>query len=373
MKKKVLIATDTFLPKLDGVSIFLSKVIPELSKYYDITVVCPDFPGKIKDFSYIKIVKTKVSRIKIANYNIPLPKNKVVKKLVEDSDLIWIQSIGTIGKKTLKYANLLNKKTIAYVHAIEGKRFSVCSETTSRLKLFLESITRKYEKNFYNKCDKLMLSSSSISKILAEEGIHKEEIFVPLGIESNIFNPGNKESEKKKLKLNGKFVIGYVGRISKEKNLETLKNAFIRLPIKDKFLLIVGGGSSSQKKIFRNVPDMKITGFVDNVVPYLQAMDIYVLPSLTETSSLSTLEAMSAGLPVIATCVGAIPDYIISNKNGILFNPRDVDFLIKIIVDLYVHKELGDKLGKNARETASKFKWEDTIKKIKYAFDKELK
>ena len=118
---------------------------------------------------------------------------------------------------------------------------------------------------------------------------------------------------------------------------------------------------------------MKITGFVDNVVPYLQAMDIYVLPSLTETSSLSTLEAMSAGLPVIATCVGAIPDYIISNKNGILFNPRDVDFLIKIIVDLYVHKELGDKLGKNARETASKFKWEDTIKKIKYAFDKELK
>src|SRR3989344_2362188 len=118
MKKKVLIATDTFLPKLDGVSIFLSKVIPELSKYYDITVVCPDFPGKIKDFSYIKIVKTKVSRIKIANYNIPLPKNRVIKKLVENSDLIWIQSIGTIGKKTLKYANLLNKKTIAYVHAI---------------------------------------------------------------------------------------------------------------------------------------------------------------------------------------------------------------------------------------------------------------
>lgn len=373
MKKKVLIATDTFLPKLDGVSIFLSKVIPELSKYYDITVVCPDFPGKIKDFSYIKIVKTKISRIKIANYNIPLPKNRIIKKLVENSDLVWIQSIGTIGKKTLKYANLLNKKVIAYVHAIEGKRFSICSETTSRLKLFLQSITREYERNFYNKCDKLMLSSGSISKILAEEGIHKEEIFVPLGIESNIFNPGNKESAKKKLKLSDKFVIGYVGRISKEKNLETLREAFIRLPIKDKFLLIVGGGSYSQQNIFRGVSDMKITGFVDNVVPYLQAMDIYVLPSLTETSSLSTLEAISAGLPVVATCVGAIPDYITDNKNGILFNPKDVDSLVKIMVDLYVHRELRIKLGKNARETASKFKWEDTIRKIKYVFDKELK
>jgi len=43
------------------------------------------------------------------------------------------------------------------------------------------------------------------------------------------------------------------------------------------------------------------------------------------------------------------------------------------MVDLYIHKKLRVKLGKNARETASKFKWEDTIKKIKYAFDKELK
>ena len=61
MKKRVLIATDTFLPKLDGVSIFLSEVVPELSKYYNITILCPGFPGKIKNFSNVKIIKTKKS------------------------------------------------------------------------------------------------------------------------------------------------------------------------------------------------------------------------------------------------------------------------------------------------------------------------
>jgi len=48
------------------------------------------------------------------------------------------------------------------------------------------------------------------------------------------------------------------------------------------------------------------------------------LPSLTETSSISTLEAMSCGLPVIATPVGSIPDYIYNRKNGLIFEKKDV-------------------------------------------------
>jgi len=370
--KKILIATDTFLPKIDGVSIFLTKVIPELSKYYDITLVCPKFPGNIKDYDYIKIIRTKISRIKIANYNIPLPKNKQIKDLVKNSDLIWIQSIGPIGYNVLKNAKKLNKKVIAYVHAIEGKRFSMCSETTSRLKLFLNYLTKIYERSFYNKCDKLMLSSNMISKILYKAGINRKEVMIPLGVESNKFKPLNKEKAKKNVGLEDKFIIGYLGRISNEKNLETLRDAFVNLPIENKLLLIIGDGSKSQKKIFNNVNNVKITGFIDNVIPYLQAMDVYVLPSLTETSSLSTLEAMSTGLPVVATPVGAISDYIYNGKNGILFNIKDIDSLTKILLSLYNNKKLRETLGKNARKTASEFSWEETVKKIREAFDEEF-
>lgn len=364
--KKILIATDSFLPKIDGVSIFLTKVIPRLLKYYDITLVCPGFPGNIKKFDNIKIIRTKVSRIKIANYNIPKPKNKEIIDLVKESDLVWIQSIGPIGKKTLNYAKLYNKKVIAYVHAIEGQRFGVCSEATSKLRLLLQYLTTRYESNFYNKCDVLMLSSNSISKILMKEGIHRKEIMVPLGIEANKFKPGN---TKNKFNLKDKFVIGYLGRISKEKNLITLRDAFLKLPIENKFLLIVGGGSFLQRRLFRKIKNVKITGFVDNVVPYLQAMDVYVLPSLTETSSLSTLEAMSTGLAVISTPVGAISDYIYNENNGLLFDVKDVDTLVKLIVKLYGDKGLREKLGKNARKTASKFTWDKTVKEIKKVFD----
>ncbi|MDD5650133.1 MAG: glycosyltransferase family 4 protein [Candidatus Nanoarchaeia archaeon] len=372
MKNKILVATDSFLPKIDGVSMFLTRVLPKLANYYDITLLCPGFPGKIKEFKGIKIIRTKVSRIKIANYNIPKPKNKQIKKLVEEADLVWLQDIGPVCTKTLKFAKLLNKKIIAYVHAIEGQRFSVCSEATSKLRLILSSLTRNYERNFYTKCNRLMLSSNTISKILYKEGIHKKETIIPLGVDSLLLKPTNKEQAKKKLNLEGKFVIGYLGRISKEKNLITLRNVFADLPIENKFLLIVGGGAYLQRRMFNGIKNVKITGFVDDKNQYLQAMDVYVLPSLTETSSLSTLEAMSSGLPVVTTPVGAIPDYLIDGKNGMFFNVKAEDELFKILIKLYGNKDLRDILGSNARKTASKFSWDITVKKIKTVFDEEL-
>ncbi|MDD5132878.1 MAG: glycosyltransferase [Candidatus Nanoarchaeia archaeon] len=375
MKKRVLIASDTFLPKIDGVSIFLSKVIPDLSKYFKITLIVPNYKNKLKfkSIKNVEIVRTKISSLQIANYNVPLPKRKIIKNLVKNSDIVWIQSIGPIGHSALKYAKKFNKKTIAYIHTIEEKRFPRVTETTSRLRLFFRGIVRLYEQNFYNQCDKLMVASKSISDILDNEGITTKKIIVPMGLDTKQFKPVD---EKTKLRLRKKFgikkdtfVIGYVGRISKEKHLETLRDAFNKFPLENKLLLIVGGGSYLQKRIFNGDKNIKITNFVKDVVPYLQIMDVYVLPSYTETTSISTLEAMSTGLPVAATPVGSVKNYIINGYNGMFFEIGDKKTLIKILLKLYENKELRIKLGKNARKTVSKFSWKATVSKIKKGFN----
>ena len=77
-----------------------------------------------------------------------------------------------------------------------------------------------------------------------------------------------------------------------------------------------------------------LTGSKDNVVPYLQAMDIYVLPSLTETTSISTLEAMSCGLPVVVTPVGYVKNYIHDGKNGLFFPKKNSGILARKINEL---------------------------------------
>ena len=80
---------------------------------------------------------------------------------------------------------------------------------------------------------------------------------------------------------------------------------------------MVGDGTKKQVKEFKKIKNCKVTGFVPDVHEYLKAMDIFVMPSLTETTSLATLEAMACGLPVIATKVGYIKNYLVRNHNGL--------------------------------------------------------
>ena len=90
------------------------------------------------------------------------------------------------------------------------------------------------------------------------------------------------------------------------------------------------------------------------------------MPSLTETTSLATLEAMSYGLPIIASKVGFMKNYIVKGYNGIFF-PRDSSTMLAMkIKKLRDNIELRNKLGQNARKTiAYSFSWERSINKIK--------
>ena len=102
----------------------------------------------------------------------------------------------------------------------------------------------------------------------------------------------------------------------------------------------------------------------------LQAMDIYVLPSLTETTSISTLEAMSCGLPVVVTPVGYVKHYIKDGKNGLLFPKKNSGMLAKKLNLLIKEERLRNKLGAEARKTVIKsFNWEKTVKGIEKALN----
>ena len=141
---------------------------------------------------------------------------------------------------------------------------------------------------------------------LEDIGIKKKMATVYLGINAERFRPPeSKILAKEKLGLNpNNIVIGYLGRFGREKDIPTLYNAFrkVHSDRPNTTLLLVGG----EMKPFENMENIKVIGSVDNPVPYYHAMDIYVLPSLTETTSLTTMEAMACGLkPVIHNYVGA--------------------------------------------------------------------
>jgi glycosyltransferase involved in cell wall biosynthesis len=369
--KKLLIVTDTIHPKRDGLTIFLENIIPRISKFYDIILFAPDF-GK-PYYKKVKLIKARVYNKTISDYKIPKINIKQIRKLVKWADIVFVQSaLGPLGGSSVWYANKFKKKLISYVHAFEVNRFIEFFKVHEKIKNVMKPIFKWVERKIYNKCNLVLVSSEYSKRILRKLGVETEIEVVPLGLESKKFFPiENKGLAKKKIGLGkDKLIISYMGRISPEKNLKTLVDAYMDLKdeFKDIFLLIIGDGSKEQKRIFNEIKDFKITGFVENVLHYLQATDIFVMPSLTETTSLATLEAMSCGLPVITTRVGFMREYVINGKNGYFFPKRNSVVLASRIKNLIQDKKLMRKIGINARKSVSHFSWDITADYLRKSF-----
>lgn len=367
-KKKLLIASDSFLPRWDGVARFLSEIIPKLKEKYEVTALVPQFKGRNVSYKGIKIVRIPTYNFQVGDFAPPKIDSKKIKKIVSDADIVWTQTIGPIGALSIYHAKKMNKKLVAFIHSVEWELVSNSITRNNLLKKTSYLLTKTVARSLYNKCNLLIVPSKEIEEKLVKNKIKTKKKIIHLGVDIAKFLPSiNKSRSKKKVGISPRVkVIGFCGRIAREKDLPTLHKSFLTISKNNTGLrlLIVGTGREKEQKKVEG-KNIKITGSVDNVIPYLQAMDIYVLPSLTETSSLSTMEAMSCGLPVVCTKVGHINYYIKNGKNGFLFNKGKDKELSKKLELLLNNEELRNKLGNEARNTiVSNYRWDHSVTEI---------
>jgi glycosyltransferase involved in cell wall biosynthesis len=330
---------------------------------FDITVLCPRFEGKIDDFPGITVVRLPLLPFNFGDIKFASFKRKIVRQLVSEADIVFNQSIAPVGMMTIKEASKQGVPVTSFIHSVE---WELAAKSIKYLRRASMMIVKRMARGLYNKCSLLMIPGDDITVLMQNNGVQTRTSKVTLGVDVDSFVPAeSKELAKRRLKIDpAKTVIGFCGRIAREKSLPTLQAAFdtVHKEHPDTLLLIVGEGLRNE---LRKDDNVIITGKVDNVVPYLQAMDIFVLPSLTETSSLSTMEAMACALPVIVTPVGNIPDYVSHEKNGWFFARHDTEDLSRKITYLIEKPELRSKLGVAARMTIERFyRWENTADKI---------
>ncbi|HLC52143.1 MAG TPA: glycosyltransferase [Candidatus Nanoarchaeia archaeon] len=363
---KLLLTADTYYPKVDGTLKFMEEFIKRSQQTFEITLLVP-FLGKKQGENVIYLEPSK--RINLSGY--PLMKlslrnfNKI-KKTVKDSDIIFVQGPALISYLSIYYGFKYQKRTVFYTHTIAWELFEQFAPPL--LNKIAYNIVKRFSIFFYNHCNEILVPYEELKLELRRSGVRTKITVAKLGVDIDIFSPDeNKSYWKSKIGLPAdKKVIGYVGRISREKNINVLFNAFKKLKDKDLQLLLVGDGPEEQKKSFKTINNCKITGFVDNVQDYLKAMDIFVMPSLTETTSLVTLEAMATGLPVITSKIGFIKTYINKGKNGLFFPKNSARILAAKIIKLLEDQEQQGRLGRNARKTVAYiFSWERSINRIK--------
>ncbi|MGH8542281.1 MAG: glycosyltransferase family 4 protein [Gammaproteobacteria bacterium] len=154
---------------------------------------------------------------------------------------------------------------------------------------------------------------------------------------------------------NEEFVFGFVGRLSEEKGLAYLVEAMKqRSKRDDPWRLVLLGEGAHRSVLDQAIRDAGIegkvffAGFQNSTVAWYPMMDAFVLPSLSEGTPMALLEAMTNGLPIIATSVGGIPAILSCGENGILVPPTDPYALLDAMRSVAENKELRDRLSTGA-------------------------
>jgi Glycosyltransferase len=207
--------------------------------------------------------------------------------------------------------------------------------------------------------DSFVVISQEIDQELTALGVPSaKRAYIPNGVDTDLFGP-LQEVEKKRLRadlqlpLEASLVV-YLGRLTAEKRVDHLLNIWpdIREAFPRAELLVVGAGPEETRLRTQSVSiaGVRFTGQVNDSRRYLQAADVFVLPSATEGLSNSLLEALSAGLPVLATSVGGTPDVISHGKNGYLIPPDDLPALKLGLTTLLSDPTLRARLGNGGRQ-----------------------
>jgi glycosyltransferase involved in cell wall biosynthesis len=207
--------------------------------------------------------------------------------------------------------------------------------------------------------DAFAVISREIDTELAELDVPPERrLYLPNGVDTQRFRPiepAARAARRMELSLPSGPLVVFSGRLAPEKNLAELLKIWprIRAAIADAGLLILGSGPERANLERLVSAGVMLQGKVDDVSAYLACCDVFVLPSLGEGLSNALLEAMAAGLPVVATDVGGSGDVIRHGESGWLVPPRAPTELLAGLLALLRNPTLAAELGQRARAHAT--------------------
>ena len=149
-----------------------------------------------------------------------------------------------------------------------------------------------------------------------------------------------------------------MGRFSEEKcPLKFVEMVDQLRSYEDIFFMMIGNGPEyeSVKQRITNLrleDKIYLPGFVEDNKPFLKVTDLLIIPSRIEGIPIILMEALSLGVPVIASQIGGIPDIITNEANGFVCNPNNIDDFIQRILQIYSDHNLYEKLKVNGRNYA---------------------
>lgn len=293
---------------------------------------------------------------KVAKYAIKEGVDAVV--MYDTNSLACFRSLRGTGIKRIMDTSIAAR---AYTKHIYEQRITSDDEWKhfSEKKVLLSNSEMKRLQDEIDETDYFLVPSCFVKDSLKYCGVADEKIFVvPYGVDASLFQ----FTPRRENITEGSLELLFVGQCAYRKGIQYLLEAVRRIGGAVR-LTIVGGYQAIPELYKEYSSDSNIT-FLGRIthdkLPEIYAKaDVFVLPSLSEGMSLVGLEAMASGLPLLCSANCGVNDLVKDWKNGWVLRELSAQGLIDALDDIGNHREQLEKMGRNARETAEKYDWEN--------------
>jgi glycosyltransferase involved in cell wall biosynthesis len=283
---------------------------------------------------------------------------------------IVISTPGPMGLTGLLAAKMLNLQTSGIYHTDFPEYIRILTEDK-----FLESLAWTYMRWFYGQQETVFVNSEEYRRSWIDRGIEPAKLkILPRGLDTELFHPRRRDLNFwSRFHTNGASATGemtrllYVGRISKEKDLDVLAAAYRQLreeglPVE---LYLIGNGPYSPA-LQELMPDATFTGYLagEELATAYASADLFVFPSTTDTFGNVIIEAQASGLPVIVSTIGGPKELVEPGANGLVTKALDAQALAHAIRSLVIAPELRALMASRARESVVDRSWPAAFQKF---------
>jgi len=271
---------------------------------------------------------------------------------------VIISTPGPVGLTALLAAKMLGLRSVGIYHTDFPQYVRILTDDT-----FMETLTWNYMHWFYSAMDRVYVNSEDYRKCWIDRGIREDKLkILPRGLQTDLFHPQKRDERfwRERGLAAGEMGILFVGRISKEKNLDVLVAAMKRLQESRVAIrpLIVGNGPFLAE-LKNLLPRAIFTGYLEGeeLARAYASADIFVFPSATDTFGNVVLEAHASGIPCVVTDQGGPRDLVESEKDGFVIRSLDAKALADRILWFFQHPDERKAMGCAGRAKVESRNW----------------
>lgn len=295
---------------------------------------------------------------------------------------LFCSTLSTAVRKRISIINahwIIPQGFIAVIVASCTKKKSVITVHGGDILALKGSFMTKIKRFVLKRADAVVVNSTATLRACEAVYVGANYQVIPMGIDASRFRPIPKSKDLEQRYELKDFTVLFVGRLSEEKGVKYLLEALKELKSQKVLFnaLIIGDGilrRDLEGYVRKNglVDEVTFVGWVDpeQLPAYYGLADVFVGPSLREAQGLVFVEALSMGVPIIATNVDALPDIVIEGKTGFLVKPNSSGDILEKLMLLHDNPRLRKRLGtQSVQHVGDRFDWSVVSKQYIKLFD----